>query len=923
MTAFEILHPALRKVLKDLGYVRPTSIQEKSIPLILRGLNVLVIAPTGSGKTEAALLPVMSLILSKGRTNGVRALYITPLRALNRDIFVRMREIADKVGLTIAIRHGDTPQSARRALLKNPPTILITTPETLQIMLVGPKIRYTLTSVDFVIVDELHELIESKRGVQLSLGLERLERLTGKRIQRIGLSATISDPLYAAKFLAGSRHVEVVVDTSYRRYNIDINYINDPEERIEYLRNIVGNRRGPILIFVNTRDTAEYLGSKITEEGGGLTRVHHGSLEREERMDAERSLRKGCLKALICTSSLELGIDVGHIELVIQYMSPRQAVRLAQRIGRSRHGPGRAARGIVLAGSLQDLLESAVIVARVKRGNLEKIRVYEDALDVLAHQLVGLALENRKQGVQLEDAWRLITRAYPYKNLKLSEIKEIIDFMAQLGYLGIFEDGKIKARKGAIKYYFSNVSMIPQIKRFIVIDMATGKRIGSLDDAFIASNLEIGDYFVLGGRQWRVEDINYEERILKVSPAAGEAIVPAWLGEDIPVSYEVSREVGALKRRVIEALKRGDDRSLEKLLSAYGLARFADMILSLLAQQEDQCKVVPSDKDVLIEGLGKLVVIHSHIGSKANYALGLLLSYRLSGKLGVSVRFRANPYGVILYSALKLPLKEVIDSLSTHYIEEDLRSAIFRSNIFRHRFIYVAKRFGVLTPDAERIPRSLVDMLKESPVGRETLREILFTKVDLDALRRFLEDLRKGRVHLHVTASERPTPLAEEMLEHAIKGGYVAASMPRAMLIKVVKGRLLEAKVKLLCLHCLSWETITKVGSVKGSIICPLCGSRLVAAISPWDSETRSIARKKRRGAKLGKEEERSFKNAVLSAKLVSHYGRRALLVLAGRGIGPQTAARILSRVSGEEDLIREIIRAEENYARTRRFWGD
>ena len=227
MTAFKVLHPALREVLEGLGYTRPTGIQEKSIPLILRGLNVLVIAPTGSGKTEAALLPVMSLILSRDRTGGVRALYITPLRALNRDIFERMREIAIRIGLTIAIRHGDTPQSARRALVKNPPTILITTPETLQIMLVGPKIRHTLVSVDFVIVDELHELIDSKRGVQLSVGLERLERLAGRRVQRIGLSATISDPLSAARFLAGNRHVEIVDDTNYRHYDIDIDYIDD------------------------------------------------------------------------------------------------------------------------------------------------------------------------------------------------------------------------------------------------------------------------------------------------------------------------------------------------------------------------------------------------------------------------------------------------------------------------------------------------------------------------------------------------------------------------------------------------------------------------------------------------------------------------------------------------------------------------
>ena len=352
---FNLLAPLVQKALAELGFSEPTLPQTLAFPKLLDGKNVLLVAPTGSGKTEAVLLPVFSKLIEDQSQckKGVRVLYITPLRALNRDMLKRMTLWAEKLNLTVELRHGDTEQKTRRMQAKKPPTMLVTTPETLQAVLPGTQMRQHLRNVEFVIVDEVHDLASSKRGAQLSLALERLQLVTGKEFQRIGLSATVGNPQEIAKFIAGTRRkisiIQASPEKSYR-YNVEnpspievdfemagkLETSPEAAARIRRILELVDSHNST-LIFVNSRTVAEVLGHKLQQLNRDDVAVHHGSISKEERIGVEAAFKNGQLKAIICTSTLELGIDIGNVDLVVQYMSPRQVNSLIQRVGRSGH----------------------------------------------------------------------------------------------------------------------------------------------------------------------------------------------------------------------------------------------------------------------------------------------------------------------------------------------------------------------------------------------------------------------------------------------------------------------------------------------------------------------------------------------------------------------------------------------------------
>ncbi|MEM0308518.1 MAG: DEAD/DEAH box helicase, partial [Thermofilaceae archaeon] len=477
MDVEELLHPRLLAVARRFKYHSFNQLQLKAFNVLNRGVNAIISAPTGYGKTEASLFPIFSSLLREGCEEGcVSALYITPLRALNRDIFSRMSEIAAEVGLRLEVRHGDTPQSARRRIAEDPPHILITTPETFQLLLVNEKMRGALQHVRWVVVDELHELIPSKRGLQLSIALERLEQLSAHNIQRIGLSATLKNPLAAGYFLTGGRYFELVEVKEGRRYEVEVVYTgsySDVEERVERLLELI-NRHRSVIVFVNTRNTAEALGSRLKQYLGDAVSVHHGSLSREQRIETERALKAGKLKCLIATSSLELGIDVGHVDYVIQYMSPRQVNRLVQRVGRSSHFIGGVARGAIIAPDVDELSEAIIIAKRAERGNLEEIEYEELAYDVLAHQLVGLVLERGE--VDIYEAHRLISRALPYRNLTLSELRNLANFLSSIKLLRL-EGDKLRRGPRSLRYYYESASTIPDVETLDVIDIASRRKI--------------------------------------------------------------------------------------------------------------------------------------------------------------------------------------------------------------------------------------------------------------------------------------------------------------------------------------------------------------------------------------------------------------------------------------------------------------
>lgn len=946
--SFRGLHPAVVKVILEQGYTSLNPLQEKAIPLILKGYNVLISAPTGSGKTEAALFPVFSKLiegnLNQETTGLIHVLYITPLRSLNRDIYWRMARIAEKLNLRIMIRHGDTPNVLRRKMVLKPPQILITTPESLQFLLVGKRVRELLRGVRWVIVDEIHELIGDKRGIQLSVGLERLREITGRSFQRIGLSATISDIELAKRFLCQYQRVLEVQADIVRRMEIGV--ISPEEYSIESggqiaelsgisseayarLKVIVDllDKHENVLIFTNTRDTAEVLGSRLALFYEKPVKVHHGSLSREERIEAEQLFKKGQLKALVCTSSMELGIDVGQVNFVIQYMSPRQAIKLIQRVGRSSHYFTKIAKGIIVATYFDDILESLVLARRAVNGQLEGFEFHWKPYDVLGHQIVGIVLEYGR--ISLERLYEIITRAYPYKDLTFAEFRRVLNFVKNEGFIKVHENGEVTARRGAYKYYYENASTIPDTQKFKVRDIASMKFIGELDEDFVSLRCEEGYTFILAGKVWKVVNVDEENGYVNVVPATTQlGALPAWEGELIPVSYNVAREVGSLRRRLKLVLE--GTYSQERLLKDYSLSeKLLHILLDFVKKHVSKGYPWPDDKSIVIEDGGKGVLMHACFGSKVNEGLGLLLSYILSKERGFRVLYSTDPYRVLLLSAFPLKSREVEEILlskSLDEVRESLINAIKNSLVYKWRLVHVARRFGAIARERKvKLSKGLLKTFEETPIADEALKEVLVEKIDLEGVLRVVKGLREGRMRILRASSNFEkgiySPLAEPILEARMRYGSPVEITPSEALLDAVKKRLENSLLTLICLHCLSTYTL-RVKEMSDRPRCLRCRSVLLTVVYPHElQEKLKILRKRKSHRRLSPQEKSELERMARIASLMASYGKRAAMALAGRGIGPSTAVRILQRASDETTFLREIVKAEREYFRTRAFW--
>ena len=404
------------------------------MPIISRKINCLLVAPTGSGKTEAAVLPVFTMLAHQEHSIGtIRAIYITPLRALNNDVFRRIIQYAQSEGLRVEIRHGDTTALARKKIVENPPDVLITTPESLGIVLTSDKMLAALKGLQWAIVDEVHELVANERGAHLSISLERLQAISSQPVTRIGLSATVGNLKQAAQFICGAGgRSAIAIDPASRSYDIDVRFVKGSLNNVahfvtEYVK--TNNIKGTILFFTNTRDEAEYLGTILKNQSDIKVDVHHGSLSKEVREETEHTLRSGMAGIVVCTSSLELGLDIGSVDLVIHYGSPRQVSKLMQRIGRSRHNQRSFAKGLIVTNNPDDEIESLAIIHRMKKGSIEEQKIHEGALDVMAHHLVGLAMQSRDP-VNVDDAYDIITQAYPFRNISLFDVESCLDILA-------------------------------------------------------------------------------------------------------------------------------------------------------------------------------------------------------------------------------------------------------------------------------------------------------------------------------------------------------------------------------------------------------------------------------------------------------------------------------------------------------------
>lgn len=915
---FQQTEAQVESYIRKIGFSELTPIQRKAVPVILRGRDTLLVAPTGSGKTEAAVIPIFTqLSSSRPQLKGVRALYVTPLKALNRDIFRRIIQYAEDMGLTIDIRHGDTSQYARQRMVTKPPDVLITTPETVAILLTSRRMRENLRTLEWIVIDELHEIIGSERGAHLSVSLERVETLAAKRIVRVGLSATLGELKEAGRFLAGTgRKAAVLVDPSIRKYDIELRFVDGSlvdlaDYILSYIREKVGAGRSTIL-FTNTRDEAEYLGALLKAKSPDIpVEVHHGSLSREIREDTEKRLREGETGIVVSTSSLELGLDIGEVDLVVQSGSSRQAVKLVQRIGRSRHRVGESAVGLVVTNRLDDELESRAIINRVHAGSFEKSRVHEGALDVLAHHLVGLVMEG---GVlKIGDAVSMLRRTYPFRNVEPGDVELCLEILDRQGIVRY--EGDTARRRGAYtyKYYYENISTIPDIQQLTVVDRGSGKKVGRLDQMFIEEYGEPGKSFILKGSSWRIISIDDVRGEVNVEPLSEDmSTIPYWVGELIPVELETAREVGEIRRRI----------------SSGNPVDVSEEQKKRILKSRETLGQTPDEDTVIIERKvdSGVLVIHACLGSKVNQTLATMLSTVISSKIGYMVEAKSDPYRILLSSQGRLLTKHVTDFFKQDFnIEEVLSVAVVGTHPLNWKTWHVAKKFGVVgkaAPYDKRASRLIQDRYRETALYREVLREIFMEKYDVEKTRKILTVVKRGEMSVVEKEVENFSPLAQSILKQVSSFAALPMSIEKTVL-DLVKERLENVKHRFVCMSCGGWESVVKTRDVKESLDCPLCRSRIIADTYASDDELIKIVKRRKRGAKLSGEEDKKFRRAWKTSSLIQTFNRRAVVALSGFGVGADTAARILRRFSDEDEFYKDIYRAEKTFVSTRSFWDD
>ncbi len=903
-----ILDPILVSKFKSLGFKQLTEIQKKAVPLIFQKKDSLVIAATGSGKTECSVIPIFSHLKKSKKTGKIKCLYITPLRALNRDIFRRIIRYAKNDGLTIEIRHGDTPQSTRKKISSNPPDVLITTPETLVILLTQSKMLQALSDLEWIVIDEVHELLGNERGAQLSLSLERLQLNSKIEITRIGLSATIGNAVESAKFVVGSkRKYKIIRDNTLRKYDVQVKYIDGTISDVaEYIIDFVTkqNLKSPILLFTNTRGEAEFLASILKEKSIINIELHHGSLSRQVREETESKLKEGKSGIVVCTSSLELGLDIGSVELVIHYGSPRQVSKLVQRIGRSKHSRSASAKGLIVTNNADDEFESKAILERVKEGSVEESKIHDGSLDVLAHHLVGMTIQFGE--VSVEQAFSMVTKAYPFRNMTLEDLSSVLELIDS-NYLLFFDKEKMTFRKKGrtFRYYFENLSTIPDILKFKVFDSVSKKIIGTLDQRFVGDFGDPGNIFVLRGMQWRINNVDEKSFKVNVEPIRSSGItVPYWEGENIPVDYRTARKVGLYRTKV----KLGSATLLNRAILQFNLSS------------------IPDEKTIVAESLKSqsIVVLHACFGTKINSTLSTLLSSMLSARLGYLVESRSDAYRIVLSSNARISEKQITDVLRDEY---DLYVIVTASLTGTHNVNWrtwcVAKKFGVVGRGAvyeRKSARFLYERYSKTPLVKEALRELFHDKYDLKNTEILLKKIRNNDIQIKWFDVDRFSKLAEPILDHTTKY-YASPSSIDKGLLNMVKTRLLKTKHRLLCVRCGRWERVVTTKDVKNSLSCPYCKARQITATFYSDYDLQKIIQKKHQGKKISSDENHRFVRAWKVSSLIENFGKTALIVLSGYGIGADTAARILRNMVDDENLYKQIYQAERQYVMTRGFW--
>jgi len=966
MDAFAHLGSELRAALSEQGFSTPTEPQREAIPPLADGRNALVLAPTGTGKTETAMLPVFDAIVDARDAPGARprdgisALYITPLRALNRDMMDRLEWWGDRLGVEVAVRHGDTTQYERSKQADDPPDVLITTPESLQAILTGSKMRVALEDVEHVVVDEVHELAAAKRGAQLTVGLERLRRVAGP-FQRVGLSATVGDPEEVGRFLVGSGKrdpdrpgdrafeiAEVAVGTRTDARVLDPD-ITDRDatlagelavdettaSHVRTIREIVADHDST-LIFVNTRQTAEALGSRFKnlaeserEAADGPAEateieVHHGSLSKDVRIDVEDRFKSGEIDGLVCTSSMELGIDVGRVDHVVQYGSPREVARLLQRVGRAGHRRDLVSEGTVVTQGGDDTLEALAIARRADAELVEPADIHHGSLDTVANQTVGVVMD--EGDVHARVAYEVITSAYPFRDLSEPQFQEIVRELDGNRLLWLDEESDTLEKSGGTwQYFYANLSMIPDESTYEVYDMSSRRQIGTLDERFVVNFAGPGETFIQRGEMWRITEVDEEEERVNVTPIADPAgEVPSWIGQEIPVPKPVAEEVGRIRGEAAAALSAG---STPEAVAGDLAERYpADEATIAAALQPvvdhvDAGHPVPTDRRVVIEGSARTVAVNAAFGHEVNETLARLLAALVGQRAGSSIGMDVDPYRIefeVPHDVDPGVFREVLETTDPDRLEAYLELALKKSDALKFTLAQVAAKFGAVKRYREGRGRfggdRLLAALEGTPVYDEALREVFHADLAVPEAAELLEGVQDGSIETEI-ARER-TPLGTAGRSSGTE--FLVPENADADVIETVRERIRNDRVILFCLHCADWRRTTKVRRVPDQPECPDCGSTRVAALNPWDDETVTAVR----AAEKDEEQERRTERAHRAASLVQTHGKRAVIALAARGVGPHNAARIINKLrENEDEFYRDVLRQEREYARTQSFW--
>jgi ATP-dependent Lhr-like helicase len=814
----------------------PSPIQALAWPLIASGRDTLLTAPTGSGKTLAAFLHCLDALIrraSEGEALGTSVVYVSPLKALSNDVhqnlvvpIAELRELAPELGveapeLRVMVRTGDTPAHERRRAIREPPHVLVTTPESLFILLTSGSGRQMLRGARTLIVDEIHAMLADKRGAHLALSIERLDELVrqgGGQLQRIGLSATVKPMEAAARLLTGAaRPLPAIADAgSGRALDLAIEPGKDELAAVctneqwadlyDRLAELIGEHRSTI-VFVNTRRLVERVAHNLGERlGPERVAAHHGSLSRARRHEAERRLKAGELRAIVATASLELGIDVGSVDLACLIGSPRSIATAVQRVGRSGHALGAVPKGRFFPLTRDQLVETAAIVRAARRGALDGVLMRAAPLDVLAQQLVAICASEE----QSEDAlFDLVRRAAPYERLPREEYEAVVAMLSEgiatrRGRAGalLHRDEvrrKLRGRRAARLTAITSGGAIADNANFDVVLEPEGVKIGTVDEDFAVESMA-GDFFLLGNDTWRIRRIESGKVRVEAAPGASPG-VPFWLGEAPSRTAELSAEVARLRDEVSRQLDRSREAAVAFLQRECGLDRpGAQLLCDYVAAGKAALGEVPTQTTLIAERFfdeagGMQLVLHAPFGGRINRAFGLALRKRFCRSFDFELQAAATDDGVLLSLGPQhsLPLAAIFDMLRPETLAEVLEQAVLQAPMFGTRFRWNASRALALPryQGGRRMPPPLQRMrsddllasifpaqqgcqdnrgagepveVPDHPLITETMRDCLSEALDADGLRRVLEDIQAGKIRTLARETPEPSVFSHEIL---------------------------------------------------------------------------------------------------------------------------------------------------------------